>query len=259
MNRNLFTIWDADVTPREIGVSIIILFLMLSIGWLITNKIREFNRDKFIRIDTALKITDKDMYNHAVNTKVGDIIAYGKMTAKTPVKNEKINGEYLYLKIKEEHYVMKTRTVTYSCNCNSKGQCKTCTKTETYWEWDTYNTEEFNSDRLLFFDNEYDYNLFYDYPINYITTIKTSSHVRFKYYGAPKEFDTTFIANTSSGSIKSFDNKLIKLYPNMDIKKTIEANEINITIGVILFWLVWICVICGLLYGYVYLENKYLY
>jgi len=259
MNKTLFSIGDADVTSREIGVSIIILFILLSVGWLITNKIREYNRDKYIRIDTALKITDKDMYNHAINTKVGDIITYSKIVAKAPITSEKIKGEYLYLKVKEEHYVMKTRTVTYSCNCNSKGQCKTCTRTETYWEWDTYNTEEFNSDKVLFFDNEYDYNLFYDYPVNYITTIKKTSHIRFKYYGTPKEFGATFIANTGSGSIKGFDNKLIKLYPNMNIKKTIEANEINITIGVILFWLVWICVICGLLYGYVYLENKYLY
>lgn len=259
MNKTLFYIGDAEVTLREIAVSVIILFIMMSLGWIITNAIRQSGRDEHTRLDVALKITDKDIYNHAVNTKLGDIIAYSTLSAKTPITNDRIPGQYSYIKEVEEHYVKKTRVVTYSCNCNSKGHCSTCTRTETYWTWDEVNTKINKSNTILFFDNEYSFDLFYNYPENYIDTIKTSSKVRFKYYGVPSSFQTSIIANTSTGSIQAFDGGGIRLYPNNTPEETVDIASAGTGIFIAIFWAIWLVLTGASLYGYVYLENEYLY
>ena len=85
---------DYEITYRELAISVIILLILLSIGWTITNFIRQQNNDRNVRLETALKITAKDIYNHAIDTRLGDIIAYSTMSAITPITNERISGEY---------------------------------------------------------------------------------------------------------------------------------------------------------------------
>ena len=258
MKRVVFSDGDFEITLREIAVSIIILLVMISIGWVITNKIRQSNLDKNVRLESALKITSQDIYNHAVDTKLGDIIAYGTMYAVSPVTHECISGEYASIREIEEHYVQKTRVVTYSCNCNKKG-CQTCTRTETYWEWDEVNRNIYESPIMNFFGNEYSYDTFTDYPENYIDTIKTSSKIRFKYYGVPSSFTASIIVNTSDGTIKSFDNNTIKLFVNQTPEETIISEETSYLFWIFLFWMIWIIVIGFAIYGFMYLENNYLY
>lgn len=259
MNRTLFYVGDVEVTPREIAVSVIILFVMLALGWIVTNAIRQSNHDKHTRLDVALQITDKDIYNHAINTKLGDIVAYGTMQGERPITNDRVAGQYSYLKEVEEHYVKKTRVVTYSCNCNSKGQCSTCTRTETYWEWDEYNTIEYTNNNVIFFDNIYSYNIFTNYPKNYIDTVKTERKIRFVYYGVPYQFPTSIIVNTSSGTIQAFDGGAIRLYPYNTPDEAISVDEFGGGFFIAIFWVIWLVVIGAAIYGYVYLENNYLY
>lgn len=257
-NKVLFRIGDAEVTFRELLVAIILFMIMITIGISISNSIKQGLEDKYIRFETALKIMDIENYNHSINTKLGDIITYGTFYAVTPVTNNRIKGEYTYLQEDEEHYVMKTRTVSYSCNCNSKGQCKTCYKTETYWEWDTVNTVKQKSSQIKFMNNEYDYNTFFNYPESYIETVKVSSKVRFVYYGVPSVFDASFASNTSNGYITSFGDGNIQLYPNKKPEEVISSEKSGVGLWTALFWIFWIILTGGALYGYVYLENDYL-
>ena len=258
MKRVIFSDGDFEITLRELAVSIIILSIMISIGWVITNGIRQSNSDKNVRLESALKITEKDIYNQSINTKIGDIIAYGTMSATNPVINDHINGKYTAIKEIEEHYVKKTRVVTYSCNCTKNG-CKTCTKTETYWEWDEVDRNVYNSPTVNFFDNLYSYDLFTNYPENYIDTFKESSHVRFKYYGIPVNFNTSIIVNTSDGTIKPFEGKEINLYVDKMPEETIEIERSNNTFWIVIFWVFWVFVTGLSIYGFMYLENEYLY
>lgn len=263
MNKTLFSLGDADITPREIAVSVIIILVMLSLGWLITNGIRQHNRDDYARLDTALKVTTPDIYNHAIQTKIGDIIAYGVMYAAKPITNARISGEYSYIHETEEHYVMKTRIVTYSCNCTENG-CSTCTRTETYWEWDEVGWQHWNTPTVIFFGNEYNYNLFGGYPKHYIKTVKTSSKVRFIYNGVPKQFTTSIVVNTTNGTIEPFkkDNifgNYISLYVNTTPEQVLEQSQFNGAFWIFIFWFVWIVISGFIVYSYVCLENKYLY
>lgn len=259
MNKKAFYILDVEITIREIYVSVIIVLILLSLGWFISNKIRQGNQDKKAELESYLKVVNKDIYDHTINTKLGNIIAYGTMNAVNPVSNESLSGQYSYIREDEEHYVQKTRTVSYSCHCNSKGQCKTCYKTETYWEWDRVNTKTIESDKMSFFENEYNFNQFYNYPTNYIDTIKTSSDVRFVYYATPQSFDTSIIANTSEGIIKSQNNdNRIGLYPYKTPEEVIEFETSFNIFWLVMFWILWLCLIAGVAYGFVYLENNFL-
>lgn len=258
MKHIVFSDADFEITLREVAISVIILLITVSIGWMITNKIREANLDKNVRLESALKITNSDIYNHAINTNLGDIIAYGTMYATTPVTNERISGEYTNITEIEEHYVQKTRVVTYSCNCTKKG-CRTCTRTETYWDWDEINRNVSISPTMRFLDNEYSYDLFVNYPENYIDTVKTSSKVRFKYYGVPSNFATSIIVNTSDGIIKPFNGNTIELFVNKTPEETIALKETSNTFWIFLFWVIWLTLIGITIYGFMYLENEYLY
>lgn len=237
-----------EITKKEIIASVSIIAIMLLIGLAIFNKIVERKMDSMEKYNKALKISDEELFKYAMSTNVGNAFVYGQLEAVDAITLPEIDGEYLYVEKVKEVYTRHTRTVTYT---DSKG--KTKTKTEEYWTWDENGREEFKSQKIKFLNVEFN-----TYQINipdtsYIDTIKTSMHVRYKYYGYPSISNCTIFSYLSSNNIQEKD---VTVYAEQTIEETIEHLESNAYAWI--FWIFWILLIGLCVYGFYYLENDWL-
>lgn len=240
-----------EATKREVLVSIVIVLVLLSLGFLIGNAIHNNASEENEKYFKALKVNnDPAMFNHAINTEIGNMVSYGVFTANDPVSNEMIKGNYFAIRKVEEHYVMKTRVVTYT---DSEGNTKT--KTETYWEWDEVKREHFATESFTYLDKEFSYGFI---PINHYShkeTVKDGflSDVRFKFYTIPKEFNGTLYS-------KAVDKKITdnRLYLHDTIESLIEKKEKSADTQVVVFWIIWSMLIIAAVVGFIALDNRYL-
>lgn len=86
---------------------------------------------------------------------------------------------------------------------------------------------------------------------HYIDTIKKSSHVRFQYYATPVKCTGTIYTDLRDGTIS--DNS--RFFEDVSIDTAIK----RVTSSLIwLFWIVWILVTGGVVYGFYYLDNDWL-
>lgn len=238
---------DFEITKREILASISIIAVMLLIGVLISSKISEHQLDANEIYNKAVKIDNTDLFQYGMDTNVGDAFVYGDLVAVDTVTYPEIGGEYMYIEKVKEKYTRHTRTVTYK---DSNG--KTHTKKETYWTWDRVSSEDKRCDKISFCGITFDSNKI-DLPnTDYIDTIKESSHIRYKYYGVDTNYTGTIFTDLRNQTIS--DNT--KFYKDKNIEETVKQLESGG--GVVLFWIFWIVLICGCVFGFYYAENKWL-
>ena len=239
---------DFKITKREVLFSVVIVAVMLMIGFVIHGNINESLMLEYQKYNTALKIEDdKDMFTYGMCTDVGNAFVYGKLKAVDTVTYPEIGGEYMYVEKVKEKYTKHTRTVKYT---DSNG--KTKTRIETYWTWDRVGSEYIKCKEISFCDVVFNSNKI-DLPTtNYIDTIKESSHIRYKYYGVLTEYTGTIFTELKDETIS--DNT--KFYNNYNIQKTINSLESGYQL--VAFWIFWIPLIGGLVYGFYYLDNKWL-
>lgn len=238
-----------EITKREIILSIAIIAILLVLGFSISDRIASSENEKFAEYQKALHIDNTELFQHCMDTNSGNAFVYGELIAVDPVTYEEIGGEYAYVKKVREEYRMHTRTVTKTKTVN--GKTKTYTEVETYWTWDEIDRESKRCSTINFCGVDFNsgkFNLPYE---NYITTIKQSSHVRYKYYGVNTKYIGTIYSELKDGDIA----KHVNFYNNMTPEGTLE----NVTQSSIpLFWGVWIVLIIGCVIGFYYLENRWL-
>jgi len=240
-----FDFGDFEITKREILASISIIAVMLLIGVLISSKISEHKLDANEVYNKAVKIDNTDLFQYGMDTNVGNAFVYGDLVAVDIVTYPEIGGEYMYIEKVKEKYTKHTRTVTYK---DSNG--KTHTKKETYWTWDRVSSEDKKCQEISFCGITFNSNKI-DLPsTDYIDTIKESSHIRYKYYGIGTNYKGTIFTDLRDQTIS--DNT--QFYNNKNIEETVEYLESGG--GVILFWIFWIVLICGCVFGFYYTENK---
>lgn len=239
-----------EITKREIFASISIIALMLLIGVLISSKISEHQMDKNEIYNKAVKIESTDLFQYGMNTNVGNAFVYGDLEAVDTVTYPEIGGEYIYVeKVKEKH-TEHTRQVAHTTTVN--GKTHTYYTTETYWTWDRVGSGDVKCNEIIFCEIKFGTNKI-DLPsAEYIETIKESSRIRYKYYGVETKFTGTIFTDLRDGTIS--DNS--SFYNNMSIEETVEYLETGI--GTIIFWIFWILLICGCVFGFYYLDNKWL-
>lgn len=237
---------DFEITKREILASISIIAILLIIGVLISGKISERQMDKNEIYNKAVKIESTEMFEYGMRTNVGNAFVYGDLIAADPVTFPEIGGEYMYARKVREEYTMHTRTVTYTVNGKTK------TRVETYWTWDWVGEESLMCNEIFFLGVKIDSSKI-DIPgTNHITTINESGHVRYVYYGTPTKHTGTIFTDLRDNTI-SDDTKF---YNTKTIDETIEHLESSG--GLILFWILWIVLICLAVYGFYYLDNWWL-
>jgi hypothetical protein len=234
------------ITKREILVSIAIVCAMLLIGLLISSAINDALMDSYQEYNTALQINnDKETFEYGMRTNIGNAFVYGDLKAVDTVTYDEIGGSYSYIKKVKEKYTQHTRVVTTTTNG------KTTTRTETYWTWDTVASWDKHSEKITFLDVEFDYGTIAFPSDSYIGTVKESSKIRYKYYGAPAECEGTLYAELGDNTIND-----TSFYYNSTIEETIEGLESNWQL--ILFWIGWVLLTGGAVVGFYYIDNKWL-
>lgn len=245
--KNGFDFGDFEITKREILASISIIAVMLLIGVLISSKISEHQLDVNEVYNKAVKIDSTDLFQYGMDTNVGNAFVYGDLVAIDTVTYPEIGGEYIYIEKVKEKYTKHTRTVKYK---DSNG--KTHTKKETYWTWDRVGSEDKKCQEISFCGVIFNSNKI-DLPSTYLVdTIKESSKIRYKYYGVDIKYTGTIFADLRDQTIPDNTN----FYNNKNIEGTVKQLESGG--GVILFWIFWVVLICGCVFGFYYLDNKWL-
>ena len=70
-----FKVDDFEITKREIIASVSIVAILLIIGFLISNKISEWNVDKAEIYNKAVKIESSELFQYGMDTNVGNASA----------------------------------------------------------------------------------------------------------------------------------------------------------------------------------------
>lgn len=248
--KNGFDFGDFEITKREILASISIIAVMLLIGVLISGKISEHQLDTNEVYNKAVKIDNTDLFQYGMDTNVGNAFVYGDLVAVDTVTYPEIDGEYMYIEKVKERYTQHTRQVAHTGTVNGKPQ--TYYTTETYWTWDRVSSEYKKCQEISFCGIVFSSNKI-DLPsANHIDTIKESSHIRYKYYGIGTKYTGTIFTDLRNQTI----SENTKFYVDKNIEETVEHLEAGG--GVIIFWIFWITLIGGCVFGFYYLDNKWL-
>ena len=239
-----------EVTKREILFSTLILSIMLGIGLWLSNPILFNVKQTELEYISAVQIDqDPEKFDYIERTDVGMFLANGTMEAVAPVSIPDIAGQYMIIRKVKERYTMHTRTVTET---DSKGH--THTRTETYWSWDHVSTENFRTERVEFLQKTFFINnVDFKENLDYHSTIKESSSIRYVYYTYPKRVEGCMEGITEN---KHFYN--LKFYKNYTIEDTINQVEFRSKSLTVLYWFIWFLLTAGLIVLFYYAENNWL-
>lgn len=241
---------DFTITKREVIFSIVILAVMLTLGLMIHGSIDNAMMAKHQEYNMALRIDNNaDMFTYGMSTNVGNAYVYGVMDTVDPVSFEEIEGEYSSITKVKEKYTKHTRTVTKTRTVN--GKTRTYTTTETYWTWDRVGSWSDHSSKITFLGVEFDYGIF-SMPSEYhLDTIKESSHIRYKYYGAPTTAEGTLYADLRDNTI---NNTRMYYYTSIEEAHAFMTSKADLVI----FWIVWVILSGGAVFCFVYIDNHWL-
>ena len=238
------------ITKREVLVSVIIISIMLLIGIIIHENINDRLMLEYQKYNTALQINnDSELFVYGMKTNIGNAFVYGDLKAVDTVTYHEIGGEYSYVEKIKEEYTQHTRTVTRTRTVNGKTQ--TYTETEVYWTWDEVDKWSKHSEKISFLDVEFDYGTINFPHSKHIDTQDGGYHIRYVYNGSPAKCTGTLYTILENNTINQsyFHN-------GYTIEETIESLESGWQI--ILFWIIWVLITGGCVYGFYYIDNKWL-
>lgn len=241
---------EFTITKREILLSIAIIAVLLALGLWISDGITESQMDRNMVYDQALRVDSTDIFEYGMRTNVGNAFVYGDLKAVDTVSFPEINGEYMTVRKIKERYTKHTRTVTKTRTVNGKTQ--TYTEIKTYWTWDEVDRETLRNERITFLGVEFDRGKIEIPSMRYLDTIKESSKIRYQYYGTGTEFVGTIYTDLRDNTISDGS----EFYENRTIDQTIE--HLKVPVGTIGFWIFWVFLMGGALYGFFYIDNHWL-
>lgn len=207
--------------------------------------------NEYQKYNTALQIdNNSEMFSYGMRTDIGNAFVHGDLKAVDTVTYPEIGGAYMYVEKIKEKYTMHTRTVTYTTGSGKTRQ--THTRTETYWTWDRVDSEDIKCKEVSFCGVVFDSSKIELPDDDYIDTIKTSSHIRYKYYGIGTKYTGTIYTVLTDNTISNNT----PFYNGLNIDETIDHLESSVEL--VIFWIVWIIVIIAVVIGFYYLDNKWL-
>ena len=245
-HRKIYSNNDFEITVRELILSFAIIAFMLIIGFIISSKIQAYEDDKNAEYQKAIHITDKDLFQYAIDTNVGNVFVYGKLKAVDTVSYPEIKGKYMYLEKVKEEYTRHTRFVTQRV-----GNI-TVSRTEVYYTWDKVGREKKHSKTISFLGNKFPYKKIDIPSMKYIKTIKESSKIRYKYYACKSEYTGTLYTRVGNETISDSSD----FYNDRTIQECVDnltSNFLNV-----LFWIIWIVIIVCVVFSFYYFDNKWL-
>ena len=240
-NRRGFDFGNFEITKREILASISIIAVMLLIGVLISAKILEYQMDKNEVYNKAVKIESRELFQYGMNTNVGNAFVYGDLKAVDTVTYPEIRGEYMSVEKVKERYTRHTKRVKSG---------KTW-RTKVYWTWDAVDRWSEHCNKVTFLGIEFDYGQIYKPKEHHIDTQKESSHIRYVYYGSDTQYTGTIFTSLKDKTINNSE-----FYNDKNIEETVDYLESGG--GVMLFWIFWLLLTGGCVFGFYYIDNKWL-
>ncbi len=248
--KNGFDFGSFVITKREILASISIAAVMLLAGVLVSDKISEHQMDRNEIYNKAVKIESTDLFQHGMDTNIGNAFVYGGLLAVDTVTYPEIGGEYMYVRKVKERYTKHKKTETYTTG--SGKHKKRHTRVKTYWTWDKVSSHSIKCKEILFCGVIFSSNKINIPDTTYIDTVKKSSHTRYKYYGTGTKYTGTIFADLRD---KTIPDKTA-FYNNKNIEETVKQLESGG--GTVLFWTFWIILVFICIFGFYYLDNKWL-
>lgn len=243
-----------EITKREILFGTIIAAIMIGLGVLLSGPIITSATDSALRTVSAVQVEDSTRFDYIRRTDVGDFLAEGDLFVVDPVSIPDISGQYGKIEKIKEEYREHTRTVTET---DSEGH--THTRTETYWEWDRVDSWKWESDVLRFLGHTFTpHQIEYRFRTHYKETIEPKAgffgvRTRYKYYTAPTVEHGTIIGIAKDKQFTS------TTFERTTIKEIIENANSNIDVAPVLFWVLWMLLTGGIIVGFFYAENHWLY
>lgn len=178
-----------------------------------------------------------------MQTNVGNAFVYGDLKAVDTVTYDEIGGEYMYVEKVKERYTMHTQTYTTTVNGRSQ------TRTRTYWSWDPVDREDKTCNEIAFLGVVFDSGKIKLPSEHYIETIPGGYHIRYKYYGVDIEHVGTIFTDLRDNTITDGT----QFYKDKGIQETVE--HLQMMDWSIVFWVFWIALTGGAVYGFYYLDN----
>ena len=90
-----------DLTVRELMFSIVIILVMLTGGFFISEKISSSCDNKNEEYYQAIKIdNDAEQFQYGMRTNVGNAFVKGTLSVVDPVTDSDIDGEYAYIEVR---------------------------------------------------------------------------------------------------------------------------------------------------------------
>ncbi len=239
-----------EITKREALTSVGIAALLLAVGIAISGCIADAQADQNEKYDKAVQISDSEIFQYGMRTDVGNAFVYGDLQAVDTVTFPEIGGEYMSVeKVKEKH-TKHTRQVKHTRTVH--GRTETYYTTETYWTWDTVSTEKAVCKEVRFCGAVFPKEKIKIPGLEYITTIKGSSKIRYKYYGTGTSFVGTVFTELRNGTIS--DNSAFYAEKTIEeAKGSLEGWDWRW-----LFWIFWPFVMGAAIYRFCYLKNQWL-
>lgn len=235
-----------EITKREIIVCVAIIALWICVTVGIDHIVTQSASDKAIKYEQAVHVESSDMFSHAINTDLGDVLAYGWVKTIDPVGYDDIGKDYMSASWVKERYTMHTRTVTHS---NGKGG--TYTTIETYYTWDAVDRDQMTSKNVEYLGQKIPTKEI-QVGKEYIKTVKDGLCVRYKYYGTPKKFKATMLINAKGKA------NVESTYMDKNIEEVIKEKWESIKFVHVITWIISMILMCLTVYGFVYLDNDWL-
>lgn len=243
-NKNiLYRNGNFEITKHEALFSVIIIAIMFIIGIMIHGKINNRLVNDYQKYNTALQIqNDTELFSYAMKTDIGNAFVYGDLSAVDTVTYPEIGGKYMYVEKVKEKYTRHTRRVKSGKTYH----------TQVYHTWDRVGSEDLKCKKISFCGVIFESNKIEFPSTEYIDTIKESSRIRYKYYGISQKHIGTIFAYLENQTIKD----KAAFYKNKTIEESIKHLESKMEL--VIFWLIWIVVIAVVVFGFCYIDNRWL-
>lgn len=246
-----------EITKREVIASIAIIAVSLTIGSVLHGKITDYQNDMDAEYQKAVHITDPELFRYGMETNVGNAFVYGELQAVDPVTFGEAGGEYLYIKRAEEWYERHEKEVEVEDDDGNKHK-----EVEVYYEWDTKEVEERHAEAVRFCGVDFPYGKIRLPGARYIDTIhgdreysmQSGEYVetRSTYYGVEPGHTGTLYTRLSDGTITDGS----RFFDGYTIDQALE--ECTSGGGGVAFWIAWIMLTGFVVYGFCYLDNRWL-
>ncbi len=239
-----------NITVREAVFSVAILFFMLMIGFFLSEKIASSLDEQNQEYYQAVKIDeDAEVFQYGMRTNIGNAFVSGVLEAVDPVTYPELGGEYAYVEKVKEKYTKHEKTV-YEKDKNGK---ITGSHKETYWTWDVVGRDEIHCESIRFLGVDFDYGKIPFPDSYYLDTIKESSDTRFKYYAVDTSYQGAIYADLRDKTIS--DAVFVE---GCNAREAEERLVSNGKAALVAFWIFWIALTGGAIYGFCYFDNKWL-